>query len=259
MESLNRGRALVTGASEGIGRAFAKKLAKRGYTVTAVARNEGRLDSLLTELGTGGHRKIVADLSTEPGVARVVGELAKSERFTLLVNNAGFGWVGDFGETPLAKHREMIFLNITALVDLSHAFLGRAERGDGIIQVSSVLSFLPMPIQPVYAATKAFVTSFSESLWFQCRRKGIQIVNLCPGSTATNFPARAGEAAKDIPAWVTESPEAVAEVALRAFERKSGPTVVSGWMNRFVALFVRVVSRKQLVKLMGYARKAGPR
>ncbi|MBS1963855.1 MAG: SDR family NAD(P)-dependent oxidoreductase [Bdellovibrionales bacterium] len=248
-------RALVTGASEGIGRAFALKLAKRGYTVTAVARNASRLDSLLAELGGSGHRKIVADLSTETGLNSVVDDLTNSERYTLLVNNAGFGLVGDFAETPLAKTREMIFLNVTALVDLSHAFLGRAERGDGIIQVASVLGFLPMPRQAIYSATKAFVASFAESLWFQCRKKGIMIVNLCPGSTATNFPDRAGWSKNEIPAWATESADTVAENALVAFERKFGPTLVSGWMNRLSLLLVRLLTRKQLVKVMGTVRK----
>jgi hypothetical protein len=247
--------ALVTGASEGIGRAFAIKLAKRGYAVTAVARNEGRLDSLLKELEGSGHRKLVADLSTETGLNSTVRELTAGGRYSLLVNNAGFGWVGEFADSPLEKQREMIFLNITALVELSHAFLARAERGDGIVQVSSVLSFIPMPRQAVYSATKAFVTSFSESLWFQCRKKGIMVVNLCPGSTATKFPERAGDSPKNIPAWVTESADTVAENALRALERKFGPTVVSGWKNRVAVFLMRVLTRKQLVKVMGSARK----
>ena len=244
-------RVLVTGASEGIGRSFALKLARRGYAVTAVARNESRLDSLLAEIGGGPHRKIVADLASENGLASIVKDLTSGERYNLLVNNAGFGGVGDFAETPLSKTREMIALNITALVDLTHAFLGRAERGDGIIQVSSVLGFLPMPKQAVYAATKAFVASFSESLWFQCRRKGIRILNLCPGSTATNFADRAGWAKGEVPAWATELPEAVAENALRALDRNSGPTVFSGWLNKLSLLLVRLLSRKMLVTVMG--------
>lgn len=255
LSTMKTKRALVTGASEGIGRAFAHKLAKRGYTITAVARNASRLDSLLAELGDGGHRKIVADLSTEGGLKAVVDDLTASDRYHLLVNNAGFGHVGDFAETPIAKTREMIFLNVTALVDLSHAFLARAARGDGIIQVSSVLGFLPMPRQAIYSATKAFVASFSESLWFQCRRKGIVIVNLCPGSTDTNFPDRAGWEKNEIPAWATESAETVAENAFVALERKAGPTVVSGWMNRLSLLLVRFLTRKQLVKVMGAVRK----
>lgn len=248
-------KVLVTGASEGIGRSFALKLARRGYAVTAVARNSERLDSLLVELGGGDHRKIVADLSTETGLATVVKELASSERYSLLVNNAGFGLVGEFTEIPLARSREMIFVNVTALVDLSHAFMLRAERGDGIIQISSTLSFMPMPVSAVYAATKAFVTSFSEALWFSARKKGVVVVNLCPGNTITKFADRAGWRKEEVPAWASQSAETVSEKGLRAFERKSGPTVVSGWLNHVGAFITRILSRKMIVKMTGGARK----
>lgn len=249
--TLIKKRALVTGASEGIGRVFALRLAERGYELTVVARNSERLDSLLGELAGSGHRKIVADLSTPIGVTDVARELTNAARTELLVNNAGFGLLGDFSETPYEKHRELIQLNILALVELSHAFLSRAERGDGIIQLSSALSFLPMPRQPVYSATKAFVTSFSESLWFQCRTKGVLILNLCPGSTATLFPTRAGGFTREVPKFVTEFPEQVVDFALRAYDRKMGPTIVSGWKNRLSVFLFRILSRKQLIKMMG--------
>lgn len=249
-------KALVTGASEGIGRCFALKLAERGYVVTAVARNAERLDSLLGELGAGaGHSKLVADLSTEPGLAAVVKELAATERYSLLVNNAGFGLVGEFSQLSLARTREMIFVNITALVDLSHAFILRAERGDGIIQISSTLSLMPMPVSAVYAATKAFVTSFSEALWFSARKKGVVVVNLCPGNTITKFADRAGWRKEEVPAWASQSAEAVSEKGLRAFERKAGPTVISGWLNHVGAFLTRILSRKMIVKMTGGARK----
>lgn len=248
-------RALVTGASEGIGRAFALRLAEKGYSITVAARNSERLDSLLREMPGSGHRKIVADLSTPEGVDVVVRELTENDRTHLLVNNAGFGLLGDFSETPYAKHRELIHLNILALVELSHAFLSRADRGDGIIQLSSALSFLPMPRQSVYSATKAFVTSFSESLWYQSRKKGIHILNLCPGSTATLFPERSGGSSHKIPKFVTESPEEVVDFALYAYERKIGPTIVSGWKNRISVFLFRLLTRKQLIKMMGSIRQ----
>lgn len=248
-------RALITGASEGIGRVFAFRLAEQGYEVTVVARNAERLDSLLQEMEGSGHRKIVADLSDASGVALVVKELTESTHIHLLVNNAGFGHLGSFSETPREKHLELLRLNIWALVELSHAFLVRAERGDGIIQVSSALSFLPMPRQPVYSATKAFVTSFSESLWYQYRSKGITVLNLCPGSTTTLFSKRSGGAHQMNPKLITESPEQVVDFALRAYAQKRGPTVVSGWINRFFVLCSRVLSRKQLIKIMGSVRQ----
>jgi uncharacterized protein len=248
-------RVLVTGASEGIGRAFAIKLAERGYAVTAVARNEERLDSLLKVLKGSGHSKRVADLSTELGITGVVKELTEAEPYTLLINNAGFGAVGDFLEVPLETARRMVSLNITALLELTYAFLARAERGSGLIQVSSTLSYLPMPNQTVYSATKAFVSSLSESLWYQSKKRGIRIVNLCPGSTATLFPTRSGGATEKIPKWVTESPEAVAERGIAAFEQALGPTVVSGWTNKLALLFFRFVSRRTLIEIMGRVRQ----
>lgn len=249
-------QALVTGASEGIGRAFALQLARKGYAVTIVARNNERLDSLLMEMSGDGHRKIVADLANREELSRIVYELAgKERRYHLLVNNAGVGALGDFARIPVAKNREMIDLNIGALVELSHAFLQRAERGNAIIQVSSTLSFLPMPAQAVYSATKAFVTSFSESLWYQCRAKGITIVNLCPGATESNFQVRSGGRNEVIPSFVLESADQVASFALRALDRKSGPTIVSGWMNRLAVILSRILSRKQLAKVMGKVRQ----
>ncbi len=248
-------RALVTGASEGIGRSFARKLAERGYAVTLVARNTERLRSLQTELKGKDHRILTADLSRPEGLASVVAEVNGPNHYSLLVNNAGFGQLGDFSESVLTGVREMIFLNVTTLVELSHAFLVRAKRGDGIIQISSTLSYLPMPRQAVYSATKAFVTSFSESLWYQCQKKGIAVLNVCPGSTATLFPARSGGDPKKIPAWATQTPDQVAETSLQTFERKLGPTVVTGWKNRVALFFMRFVTRKQLLKIMGGIRQ----
>ncbi len=254
--ALSQAHALVTGASEGIGRAFALQLARKGYAVTLVARNEARLDALLSELHGMGHTKMVADLSRSEGISRVATELAYgAARYQLLVNNAGFGALGDFAKIPMEKNREMIGVNILALVELSHAFLQRAERGSAIIQVSSTLSFLPMPAQAVYSATKAFVTSFSESLWYQCRTKGISIVNLCPGATITNFQVRSGGKNGAIPSFVLETADEVASRALRAVDRKAGPTIISGWKNQLAALLARVVTRKQLAKIMGSVRQ----
>jgi short-subunit dehydrogenase len=148
----------------------------------------------------------------------------------------------------------MIAVNISALVELSHAYLKRASRGDGIIQVSSTLSFLPMPAQPVYSATKAFVTSFSEALWFQNRKKGIHILNLCPGSTRSEFTVRAGGNESEIPKAIIQSADQVVAFALACYARRFGPTAVSGWVNRIMAVSMRLLTRKQLAKIMGLAR-----
>jgi short-subunit dehydrogenase len=249
-----RKRALVTGASEGIGRAFAIALAGRGWEVTAVARSSARLDELLGELKGSGHSKIVADLSKAEGISRVAGEISGAAGYRLLVNNAGFGDIGRFEEQSIERIREMIALNVLAVVELSHAFLRVARRGDGIIQVSSTLAFTPMPAQPVYSATKAFVTSFSESLWFQSRAKGVHVMDLCPGATRSQFHARAGGKKGEIPDAILQTSEEVVEFALRCWERKFGPTAVSGWKNRAMLALTRLLTRKQLSKLMGSVR-----
>lgn len=245
--------ALVTGASEGIGRAFAKRLVKEGYRVTAVARNEARLNELITELGEG-HRFLVADLSTPGGVAVVSQELA-NERYDLLINNAGVGAYGDFVQTPLEKHHMLLSLNCDATVALAHAFLQRARQGDALVNVASILGFMPYPSSSIYAATKAFVISFSEALWFEQKEKGVYVMALCPGPTASKFHASAGGTeANQPPSALTQTPDQVVDAALRALRVRKHPTVVSGVQNRALVLMSsRLMSRKSAVKMMGGA------
>jgi len=246
-------RALVTGASEGIGRAMSLRLAREGYEVTAVARTESRLDDLLRELKGIGHQKIVADLSKASGIQRVTDEIAR-QRYELVVNNAGFGGLTPFAEQPVEKIREMITLNILALVEISHTYVKAAKKGDVLVNVASTLSFLPMPIQNVYSATKAFVTSFSESLWYELRPRGVHVVNLCPGSTESLFTRRAGGDPAQIPAIAMQSAEAVVDFAWKSIVSKRGPTRVSGWFNRVAVFLTRIFPRKAIIRMMGVLR-----
>jgi len=241
--------ALITGASEGIGRAFAKKLAVEGYTVTATARNEDRLQALVKGLGRG-HTFQAADLSTDEGIAAIAAILTRG-RFNLLINNAGFGLNGDFSNAELPKVQSMMRLNCDALVSLSHAFLQQAATGDALINVSSALAFMPMPSMGVYAATKAFVTSFSESLWHEQKERGIYVMGLCPGVTATHFHDRSGgDETNRPPAAITQSPEEVVETAMQALAARGKPTVVSGIKNKVVTNLTRMLPRKGIVKMM---------
>jgi short-subunit dehydrogenase len=243
-------RVMITGASEGIGRAFARRLADEGYAITATARNEKRLQELMTELGADHHTYRVADLSTTEGVAAIAEALA-SDRFHLLINNAGFGIYGAFYSAELPKLEAMMRLNCDALVALSHAFLQQAKKGDALINVSSALAFMPMPSGGTYAATKAFVTSFSESLWYEQKDRGIYVLGLCPGLTATNFHDRAGgDETNRPPAAITQTPEDVVETAMQALAERSKPTVVSGIKNKVVTNLTRMLPRKGIVKMM---------
>ena len=182
---------LISVVVVGSGRSFAKKLAAEGYEVTAVARTESRLKELMDELSEGKHRYIVADLSDPKGQAKVINEMQK-HRYHLLINNAGFGAYGPFSHTELERLQEMMRLNCDAIACLAHAFLRQAESGDALVNVSSALAFLPLPNLGLYSATKAFVTSFSESLWFENLEKGIYVMGLCPGATETEFSTNSG-------------------------------------------------------------------
>jgi hypothetical protein len=239
---------LVTGASEGIGRAFVLALARGGYAVTAVARNEARLRELVAALGAG-HDYRVADLSVGGDLSSLAAHVGGS-RYTLLVNNAAAGRYGDFAQLPLEDVQRLLRLNVEALVTLSHAFLRGARPGDALINVSSILAFLPMPDNGIYSATKAFVTSFSEALWEQQRRHGVYVLGLCPGATATEFHVRAGGGRRKA-GVLTQTPEQVVEEALAALRARRRPTLVTGWHNRLAVLAGRAFSRRSLVAAMG--------
>jgi uncharacterized protein len=245
--------ALVTGASDGIGRVFAQKLAKQGWTVTAVARTESRLKELVSELGEG-HSFLVADLSSSAGQAKVV-QAIEGKHFDLVVNNAGVGTLGKFTEVALDRQLAMMRLNCEALVTLSHAYLKTAKSGDALINVSSCLAFLPMPGIGLYSATKAFVTSFSESLWWEQKARGIYVMGLCPGITSTSFRKNAGgdgtiTGRQSGPA---QTPEQVVDRALKALRARKSPTVISGLSNAIFTGLTRFLPRRSTVNLLGSA------
>jgi uncharacterized protein len=192
--SAKRPIALITGASAGIGLEFAKRLAERGYDVILSARRRDRLDELAARLRAehGGIRVevIVADLQDSDAPAAIVAETARlGIGVDLLVNNAGFGTHGHFETLPPDRERGEIAVNVAALVALTHAFLpAMLERGQGgVINVASTAAFQPVPYMAVYAATKAFVRSFSEALHEEVQARGVRVIALCPGPTATEF------------------------------------------------------------------------
>ena len=245
-------RALVTGASAGIGRAFARQLAAQGYRITAVARNQDRLRELVAELGGTGHDFhdfIVADLAEARDVDRVA-QAVQSGAYDLLINNAGFGVKGRFEDIALAEVKSMTAVNIDALVELSHAYLKTARPGDALMNVSSFLSFIPVADLNVYCATKAFVTSFSEALWYQQKNRDVFVMALCPGATITNFDARSGADYGKIPKPMLQTADQVVQYALRNLKKRRKPTVISGALNRFMGAIHRLRTRKGAVKTM---------
>src|ERR671928_186613 len=186
--------ALITGASSGIGEVFARRLAARGENVVLVARTGERLNAICNELGRA-HANVVAqsvalDLSEADAPQRLFDETnQRGLEVDTLINNAGFGSMGEFLTLDIARELQMIDLNVKALVALTRLYLApmRERKRGAIVNVASTAAFQPVPYMATYAATKAFVLSFSEALWDENRAHGVHVMALCPGVTETNF------------------------------------------------------------------------
>ena len=247
---------LITGASSGIGAAFARKLAALGRNVLLVARSEDKLITLCNELGRmSGIRAqyIVLDLTEPDAPARLFDETKKRDLdIDMLINNAGFGSMGNFAKLDPEREVEMVNLNIRALVDLTHRFLvPMRERKQGcIINVASTAGFQPVPFMATYAATKAFVLSFSEALSEENRPHGVQVMALCPGVTETNFFETAQM--EKPPMRGSQTPEEVVDTALRGLKRHKS-SIISGWANILVACAVRIFPRWAVLRVAGKA------
>src|SRR5688572_3792009 len=211
--------AVITGASSGIGAAFALKLAARGRNVFLVARSEDKLVAMCNELGrmSGIRAHYLAMDLLQPGAAAQLFEETQQRELVvdMLVNNAGFGSMNDFVELDLARELEMIDLNVKTLVELTHRFLKpmRERKQGAIINVASTAAFQAVPYMTTYAATKAFVLSFSEALWEENREHGVHVMALCPGVTETNFFAASNMHRP--PMRMIQTPEEVVDTALR--------------------------------------------
>jgi hypothetical protein len=250
--------ALITGASAGIGAAFAQALAARQTNLVLVARSEDKLYSLAQQLQAQYPIQVevlVQDL-TAPDAATSVFESVTQKNISidLLINNAGFGTYGSFSESSLPKQIEMIQLNISALVELTYLFLPQMQqrRSGSIINLSSTAGFQPIPYMSVYAATKAFVLSFSESLWAENREKGVKVLAVCPGPTKTKFFDIAGFeqfASASSENQRSATPESVVSDALNALEGDNS-TVVSGLPNQIIVNLPRLFPRDVLVKVI---------
>ena len=250
---------VITGASSGIGAAFARKLAARGRNVLLVARSEDKLIALCNELGrlTSIRAQYLAiDLQQHEAGAQLFEETQKRElEIDMLINNAGFGSMGDFAKLDPNHELEMIELNIRAVVDLTHRFIGpmRDRKRGTIINVASTAAFQPVPYMATYAATKAFVLSFSEALWEENRLHGVHVMALCPGVTETNF--FQASAIDRPPMRTIQTAEEVVETALRALDHKKN-LVVSGWTNWVTVEAQRFVPRSLVTKTVGKALRS---
>ncbi len=253
--------AVVTGASSGLGRGLATRLAERGMSLVLTGRNEARLDEAANQIRRASGvnvETVAADLSTRAGVSALLDRVG-GRPIEVLVNNAGFGSYGPFAEADAEREDEEVAVDVGAVVTLARAFLPGmlARRSGGILNIASTISFQPAPYQAVYGASKAFVLSFSQALWAEARAAGVAVTALCPGPTRTGFvdALRADVAHTAIYRRLAD-PEPVIEAGLRALD-KGRAVVIPGLRNRVIAESGRLMPREWLALVTARLLGAG--
>ena len=248
---------LITGASSGIGEAFARRLASDGHDLVLVARSEKALHELCDELMLD-HKitahYVVLDLTAADSDQKLFEETERHGfEVDWLINNAGFGSYGDFAQLDRERELAMVDLNIRSLVALTHRYIAgmRDRRSGTIINVSSAAGFQPIPFMATYAATKAFVSSFSEAIAEENRPFGVEILALCPGSTKTNFFA-AANAGRPLQVKGQQTAEEVVETAMKAVKSRR-TLVVSGIANKVGSILGSYVPNKIITRVMARA------
>ena len=250
---------IVTGASSGLGAEFARQLAARGADLVLVARRADRLESLADEL-TRAHGITVTTVARDLGLPDAGRSLrteleSRGIHATGLVNNAGFGTHHAFTDEDPDRLQDMIALNVSALVDLTRAFIEPLTAADNgvLINVASLLGFQPTPYLAVYGATKAFVLSFTESLWEEARGSSLRVLAISPGATETEFYDAAGSQSADY-GVKRATPQDVVRIALKTVDRSSGPpSVITN--GRPIALASKLLSRRKVVRFMGATQR----
>lgn len=250
---------IITGASSGIGEAFARRLAAEGHNLLLVARSEVKLSQLCQEL-TLKHSITAQYLAlnlVESGADERLLVETQTRRLEVncLINNAGIGSAGEFTDLDLKSEQDLISLNITALVSLTHRFLPlmRNRRSGTIINVASMAAMQPIPYMATYAASKVFVRSFTEALAEECRPYGIRIMLLIPGATETGFfdAAKIGTANKNrIGVSSTQTSEEVVDAAVKGLKSHK-QMVISGWRNTLMARLSALVPNAMMARVIG--------
>lgn len=248
--------ALITGASSGIGEAFARYHARKGGDIILTARSGDKLATLAKEL-EGDHgikvHVFALDLGADGGADDLIAQVAQAGlQVDILINNAGFGGQGAHVARDLADEQAMIDLNVKALVTLAHAFGGQmAARGGGrILNVGSTAGFMPGPMQAVYFATKAFVKSYSEALDHELRAKGVTVTLLAPGYVETGFADRADLAGTDLIKGGGKSAASVAKHGYDAMMQGKLVTVNEGLLSVAVNWEIPLVPRRAVLKMV---------
>jgi len=251
--------ALVTGASMGLGEAFASELAAKGANLVLVARSEDKLNRLAETLRTEAKVEVTvlpADLSSAEAVERLIADVkGRDIRIELLINNAGLGMFENFLDTSFAKQVEQVEVNVRALVSLTHAFapgMVAAHRG-GVINLASTAAFQPLAGATVYAASKAFVLFFSEGLALELERTGVKVTAACPGPVATQFFVNMNP---KLQAKQMDQPGPVVSEILRGFERGKKVVYPGKLANRISTWGARFLPRNMILRLaVGVTKK----
>ena len=245
--------AIVTGASSGIGSAFAHLLAREKVNLVLVARRQERLEALQAQLVKDDSIEVtvhVADLTHPEAPEKLLQSL--EQPIDILINNAGFGKAGKAVTVSTSEQLQMIDLNVRALTALTLAFApAMLERGQGtILNVGSIVGFLSVPYMAVYAATKAYVMSFSEAMDHETRIQGVRVKVLCPGSTESEFyaVARSGQENVERPKAVMMSAEQVARIGMKMIHNSS-TTKVTGFGNSVVSFIPRLLPRRMMTAI----------
>ena len=241
--------AVVTGASSGLGRGIAVRLANRGMYIVLSGRNEARLEEAAQQIRSAAPgvkvETVAADLSTRSGVSALL-ERVGDRPIEVLVNNAGFGSYGPFADANPEREENEVAVDVNAVVILARAFLPGmiARRSGGILNVASTIAFQPAAYQAVYAASKAFVLSFSQALWAEARAAGVAVTALCPGPTRTGFVDALGADVGHTAIYRRlADPEPVIEAGLRGLD-SGRAVVIPGWRNKVIAASARFMPRE---------------
>src|ERR1700760_801859 len=221
--SAPKGTALITGASTGIGAVYADRLAKRGYDLILVARNEERLSESAARLKSTGRRieTLPADLTRKADVQRVAERLSTDPTITALVNNAGLGNAGKLLDEKIDDMESMIYLNVTALTRLALAALPAfvARRNGLLINIASVVALAPDLLNGTYSGTKAYVVNFTQALKNELEGTGVTIQAVLPGATATPFWEKAGRPVEDLPGEIVMTAEDMVDASLTGLDQ----------------------------------------
>jgi len=248
--------AVITGASSGIGVEFANRFAERGANLVLVARRKDRLQAVAKQIQSKHKVKVdvvVADLAEVGSAERLFKTLQRKKlQIDVLVNNAGFGTMGEFKNHDLNRIAEEIQLNVSTLVQLTRLALpAMLQRDSGVVvNIASTAAYQPVPYMAVYAATKAFVLSFTEALWGELIGTGVSAIALSPGGTKTEFFEVASNGKTSDGFGKMQTVGEVVDTLISALDKSTPPpSVISGGVNKVMAVSGRLVSRKKVIKI----------